>query len=84
MDMSREQAHDNIPRIDNYMAWGIIHDTIDCIYDDFESRICDNCKYFTFENEIIGTCQKGIYDKQLCSSEDHLVSSFGCNKWKSK
>ncbi len=78
MGMSREEAKEQSLDITGYSD---SYELIDEIYDDFESRICDNCKYFTFENTKIGTCRKGIYDKQLCSSEDYLVSTFGCNKW---
>lgn len=52
------------------------------------NQTCENCKHLTIENTngniIIGTCKKGIYDRQLCQSEDYILGSFGCNKWEKK
>ena len=36
--MTREEAHDELPRVDSYMQWGVIHDVIDNIYDNFEKE----------------------------------------------
>lgn len=48
---------------------------IDGIYDDFESRTCENCS-FRFEK----FCEKGI----MIGSREEIELDFGCNKWKSK
>ena len=50
---------------------------IDVIYDDFESRCCGNCKYFTSSPNTnkYDCCEKGISDASI---------SFCCNKWESK
>ncbi len=48
---------------------------IDEIYDDFESRVCENCKYFDFPypKRIRGLCTKETEDV------DELVKKdFGC------
>ncbi len=74
-----KEIHDN-----NNRAQKIINKNSKEFLNYIKNKTCGECKYFTFENEMIGTCQKGIYDKQLCSSEDYLVSTFGCNKWESK
>ena len=44
---------------------------IDRIYDDFESRTCDNCKY------LDGLCTLGIKHFEI----DTNPSDFGCNKF---
>lgn len=50
---------------------------IDEIYDDFESRTCENCKHGEYEKNI-----KGIYCSfvNYCGS-DYMEKDFGCNKF---
>ena len=62
----------------------LILSDIDAVYDDFESRTCANCKYWTKNEE----CSLLIYtefvndfetDRQMATSPN-----FFCNKWESK
>lgn len=57
---------------------------INKIYDTFESRICDNCKYLN--TELISDtilCDKTVSShNSTWKSEVH--KSFGCNKWQGK
>jgi len=45
---------------------------IDKIYDDFESRTCENCEW-----ERCGVCTND--ESLLCA--DFIVNDFGCNKF---
>lgn len=59
---------------------------VDRIFDDFESRVCENCNNFIKDrfNNDENTCIKGCgniaigYDVVYCSSD------FGCDEWESK
>ncbi len=53
---------------------------IDNIYNDFESRICENCKYAEEMNKgsSFMSCSKNIR-KSLYMQ--HNSKDFGCNKW---
>ena len=48
------------------------------IYDDFESRTCNNCVYYNSMNESSGLCE------HLGLPELGVDSDFGCNKWEAK
>ena len=71
--MTRNEAKENL-------YYGIQFDTlkidkfIDKVYDDFESRTCKSCKYFTSSPNTnkYDCCEKGIADTSI---------SFCCNKW---
>ena len=52
---------------------------IDSIYDDFENRTCENCKYYDSFNESSGMCAN--ISIQFVNAVD---SDFGCNKWELK
>ena len=52
---------------------------IDSIYDDFENRTCENCKYYDSFNESSGMCAN--ISIQFVNAVD---SDFGCNGWESK
>ena len=60
------------------VAPGLIVDLIDRIYDDFESRICKNCKYYNNGNCPI---LQGASVKYVL---DWLDETFGCNKFERK
>jgi hypothetical protein len=49
---------------------------INKIYDDFENKSCDNCKY--------DFCGCDIQDSLIRSHNDDNFSDFCCNKWESK
>jgi len=59
---------------------------IDKIYDDFESRTCGNCKYFTIEFQKEGSCDMGTgfpidIDGVI---ENYVAVDFSCNRWETK
>jgi len=50
----------------------VVHEVIDKIFDDFESRTCESCKFHSD-----GFCTELVYD----------ISNLGfdsCNKWEAK
>ena len=55
---------------------------IDKIYDDFESRTCENCTYL-YRPDLTN----GIYrcENNVVTIEDGEIElDFGCNKWEAK
>lgn len=50
---------------------------LDEVYNDFENRICKNCKYY---EEYSSVCCNG--DSPLCA--DVVDKDFGCNKFEAK
>ena len=70
--MTREQAKERIPHLGCYN--GDVFRVIEAIYDDFESRTCENCKWYINRGcgKIIENC---IFP---------LPYNFGCNKWEKK
>ena len=88
--MTREEAKDLIEieydSLDNYCDSNHCS-VIDQIYDDFESRTCENCKYVENSGQTYSTavqkCKLGIGDinewgSVFCSKD------FGCNKFERK
>lgn len=72
--MDRDEAHNELPTINSYTQWVEIHDVVDKIYDDFESRICENCKFYEKNPNI------------CCNSNSRLWAevvdnNFGCNQF---
>jgi hypothetical protein len=65
-----------------YGEWGIFQEDveyiIDKIYDDFESRTCENCKHY-INKPIISYCNND--NSMAYNLEENLVRSDGCNKW---
>lgn len=70
--MTREEA------LKTETIWNVsifeLESHINKIYDDFESRVCGNCKYYE------------QYDSVCCNGESPLCvevveTSFGCNKF---
>ena len=62
---------------------------IDEIYDEIESRTCENCKYYEERIQGMGECNNIIYEGfsvGLVYDYDNmfLPKDFGCNKWESK
>jgi len=67
------------------------YDFIDKIYDDFESRTCESCKYFTsvMNNQEPMECSNEFLnkmDENLDVSDNYFRpdKNFGCNKYKQK
>ncbi len=57
-----------------------IIDSINKIYDDFESKNCNNCRYYFTEDGlsyIIEECEEDVTDFTSVKAE-----TFYCNKWK--
>lgn len=60
---------------------------IDAIYDDFESRTCENCKYWEKDDTGYGCAE---YRLGYCSKDvgngftinNATKHNFGCNEWK--
>lgn len=64
------------------IAW--THDIesfVDKIYDDFESRTCENCEYIDYRGlwPYCGASDSNVYD--ILEQDVH---TFGCNKWETK
>jgi hypothetical protein len=67
--MTREEAKNR------YNGMPIVFQVIDKIYDELESRICENCKEFSVNTSGFSECN--ILNVTI--SKD-----FGCNKWQQK
>ncbi len=72
--MKREEAH----KLLSSHYSGHIRQGINSIYDDIESRTCENCKYLS-NIYVGGGCEKLI-------GEYHFIppKNFGCNKFERK
>lgn len=61
---------------------------IDKIYDDFESRTCESCKYWNpSEESILESNGDGYIDCDIVYAESNGTinkSNFCCNKWEQK
>lgn len=84
--MTREEAFDGIYHADTF---DLAQDMVNKIYDDFESRTCENCKHYEEIIQGIGECSNDIYEgfsAGLVYDYDNmfLPKDFGCNKWESK
>ena len=76
--MTREEAH-------NETAFGIFIGIVNKIYDDFESRICKNCKWSNIASaKDCLECKFGIDDNSLSSYHQMVNKDFGCNKFTAK
>ena len=64
------------------LTW--LNEVTDSIYDDFESRTCQNCKHFTKEFGVYGICQKGMTNHVVWHEGEQwkLIDFYsGCNKF---
>ncbi len=53
---------------------------VDKIYDDFESRTCENCKHNTYEAEFKHNCDHDdVFDSY--EGECLIPYDFSCNRW---
>lgn len=81
--MTRDEAkdYDYDLDVDGYY-YKDVDKVIDKIFDDFESRKCENCKYGKpiLNNRI--SCENGLLSFSYVALT--LDKDFGCNKWKSK
>ena len=70
--MTREEAKEELWQRGNINTLGKVdaNEIIDKIYDDFESRICKNCKH---------------YESDWCCDNAFVVDEiFGCNRFEPK
>jgi len=84
--MNRDEAKELI--VDGYGISGL-GEAVDKIYDDFESRICENCEHseYHYQQDIL-ECHK-LYEEmnQRCYKCEtditifEVVKTFGCNKF---
>ena len=99
--MTKEEAMDYINISDRPEEFGSFPEmakhTVSCfvrdIYDDFESRTCENCKHYQYlSKENGGTSRNMPY--YMCLNENDIMpdadggwlepyKDFGCNQWES-
>lgn len=85
--VQKELEHYEVPFKD-YATIRQAFDMINEIHDDFESRTCENCKYYDRD----GLCNGGWYMTNDVYSSDSIVPNpelytkedFGCNKFEPK
>ena len=91
--MTREEALGHIfVQIDGTVYPNDVEDLINTLYDDFESRTCDNCKYYSKEKEYLGLCNAIPEDGEILTTDDRIIADalfyptkdFGCNKFSYK
>jgi hypothetical protein len=72
--MTREEAKDR------YSGIPIVFQVIDSIYDDFDARTCESCKYWGYSTKesMYEDCNFGLID------HSYNPDSFGCSQWESK
>lgn len=70
--MTREEAK-RVNVLPGMVNSDIVKKVINEIYDDFESRTCESCKYHT--KDLL--CSLGICHFEINTDPD----IFGCNKW---
>ena len=69
-----------------------IHYLLKRIYDSFENRTCENCKYtddeyfdlFCINPDVINQHDHLFGDGQSMYDNFKVSANFGCNKWESK
>lgn len=78
--MTRKEAFNNRPMLQSITEANLIDKFISKIYDDFESRTCENCKYWRYsdENVYFEDCNFGLI------GHSYNPNSFGCNRWEPK
>lgn len=92
--MTREEAIEKVaPRLSHIQNMPLakkikwIKEFIHHIYDDFENRTCENCKYFNgasvHSKKRYCTIHHDSWDKGEFF-EFNLGENFGCNKWEDK
>jgi hypothetical protein len=83
--MKREEAIETVDAVD-YFGMSTDHKVelskafVNKIYDDFESRTCESCKYWNRKNPAR---QDGDCD-EINHTNTETDWNFGCNKWEEK
>ena len=81
--MTREEAKaelTNLKKEEEYSLYYLTHQLLDDIYDDFESRTCENCKFL---NRDTGKSYSTCTELPLNMGAD-TITEFGCNWFKRK
>jgi len=84
IDMTREKAQEELYSYvydDSLESGHLTADLITKIYDDFESRTCDNCKWLTDLGFCVNLKSIGNGKDRF---EDSIKSDIGCNKFERK
>jgi len=84
--MTREKAKQLFIRNKNINTLSKINgiEIIDKIFDDFENRICRNCKWFYIDedfNRPITRCKLGCAEEIIGAGFQKVSELFGCNKF---
>jgi len=74
--MNREESEEYISQriVDGHIT--DFFEMVDMIFDDIETRTCENCKYYNYFNESSGLCE----NKKLLELAVH--KEFGCINFK--
>lgn len=74
--MTREEAK----QLNQILDFDGMDELLDEIYDDFESRTCENCKHWNAntKHKLVGSCSASENFRGGC------LKNFGCNKWEAK
>lgn len=68
----------------DYLKVVAVENRIDDIYGDFESRVCEKCKYCTKLKDYI-ICDNEENTQEIYNYESMQITlEFGCNKWEPK
>ena len=82
--MTRNEFHKKVKCNESYIGWHNAHELADELYDEFENRTCENCKYFKEGEDITHICTIG----NSCGVDEYgvptVLMSFGCNEFKEK
>ena len=82
--MTREEFHNKVKCDENYIGWHNGHELADKLYDDFESRTCENCKWCDKEDKSKNEMH---YCGHPCDDMDvftYMPLGFGCNQFERK
>ncbi len=60
---------------------------LDKYLDELDNRVCENCTHFSYDEDTVGHCEKGVNDgtddtNYQVSTDDVVEPDFGCKKFK--
>ena len=77
--MNREEA------LDEYCnQFSNMEETLNEVYDDFESRLCKNCKWYIYDTYFDSEHKDCAANNQAQSVVSFPPEDFGCNKFTRK
>jgi len=88
--MTREEAKKEMLNITGsiYTETDELEDLIDKIYDDFENRICQSCKFYKVEEidseDEMRDVMTGCSQFYMETNYAYDFKNFGCNRWERK